>query len=208
MSNTASRRLVCYIHGKGGSASERAHYAPLFPDRAVIGLTYRGATPWETGREIREAVRRWRERYAEIVLIANSIGAYFSMNAGIGAMLREAYFISPIVDMERLIGDMMGWSHVTEAELQAKGVIQTEFGEELSWDYLRYVRSHPIEWDVPTHILYGENDALTSPETVRRFAARHGADLTVMRGGEHWFRTEKQMRVVDDWIRGSAAPGG
>ena len=77
-------------------------------------------------------------------MVANSIGAFFSMNAGIDSMIRKAYFISPIVDMEKLIGDMMLWANVTEAELKAKGVIRTDFGEDLSWDYLCYVRSRPI----------------------------------------------------------------
>lgn len=30
--------LVLYIHGKGGSASESAHYRPLFPVHDVLGL--------------------------------------------------------------------------------------------------------------------------------------------------------------------------
>ncbi len=192
--------MVLYIHGKNGSAAESEHYAPLFPDSEVIGLDYQTFTPWETGKEILDAVLGLKEEYGSITLIANSIGAYFSMNAGIDTMIRRAYFISPIVDMEKLIGDMMLWAGVTGAELEARGVIHTDFGEDLSWDYLRYVRSHPIRWDAPTQILYGENDALTSLETIRSFAERHNAALTVMKGGEHWFHTEEQMRFLDDWI--------
>jgi hypothetical protein len=33
-----------------------------------------------------------------------------------------------------------------------------------------YVRENPIEWRVPTKILYGSNDNLTSLDTVREFA--------------------------------------
>ena len=192
---------VLYIHGKGGSAAECEHYRPLFPNCEVFGLDYQTFTPWETGPEIRAAAEKLKDECANIILIANSIGAYFSMSAGIGGMIREAYFISPIVDMERLIGDMMKWAGVTETELKSKGVIHTEFGEDLSWNYLCYVRSHPIRWDVPTQILYGKNDNLTSYETVHAFAEKHNAVLTVMEGGEHWFHTEKQMQFLDDWIR-------
>ena len=96
---------------------------------------------------------------------------------------------------------MIQWAHVTEEELKSKGVIRTGFGEDLSWDYRCYVQSHPIRWNVPTQILYGENDNLTSHETIRAFAERHNAALTVMEGGEHWFHTEKQMQFLDDWIR-------
>ena len=124
------------------------------------------------------------------------------MNAGIDGMIEKAWFISPIVDMERLITDMMRWANVTEAELEARGVIHTSFGEDLSWNYLRYARSHPIRWTAPTRILYGSRDNLTPFETIRDFAKKHHAALTVMEGGEHWFHTEEQMRFLDGWILG------
>ena len=122
------------------------------------------------------------------------------MNAGIDHLLRKAYFISPIVDMEKLITDMMQWANITEAELKHKGTIHTAFGEDLSWEYLCYVRNHPIDWMAPTKILYGSRDNLTSLETIIDFAEKHSATLTVMEGGEHWFHTEAQMRFLDDWI--------
>lgn len=195
------KELVFYIHGKGGSAAESEHYRPLFPDCEVFGLDYQTFTPWETGAEIRAAVEKLKTEYESFILIANSIGAFFSMNAGIDSMIRKAYFISPIVDMEKLVGNMMQWANVTEEELKAKGVIRTDFGEDLSWDYLCYVREHPIQWSVPTNILYGSSDNLTSLETVRAFAEQHDSALTVMEGGEHWFHTEEQMHFLDDWIR-------
>ena len=193
--------LVLYIHGKGGNAAESEHYRPLFPDREVIGLDYQTFTPWETGAEIFAAVTKLKEQYESIMLIANSIGAYFSMHAGIDGLIGRAYFISPVVDMERLILDMMHWANVTEERQQAEGVIVTDFGEDLSWEYLCYVREHPIRWTVPTEILYGSCDHLTAYETISAFADSHNARLTVMEGGEHWFHTAQQMRFLDDWIR-------
>ena len=115
-------------------------------------------------------------------------------------MIEKAYFISPIVDMEKLILDMMTWANVTEDELKQQGVIRTEFGENLSWDYLCYVRDHPVEWNVPTDILYGSRDNLTSYDTIKAFAENHHAKLTVMENGEHWFHTEEQVRFLDEWI--------
>ena len=123
------------------------------------------------------------------------------MNAGIDSIIKKAYFISPIVDMERLITDMMDWANVTEDKLKEKGMIHTSLGEDLSWDYLCYVREHPVKWSVPTAILYGKNDALTSYETISAFAKKHNAKLTVMENGEHWFHTEEQMQFLDNWIR-------
>lgn len=191
---------VIYIHGKGGSAAESEHYKSLFPDCEVIGLDYQTFTPWETGKEIHIAVEELKSKYENVILIANSIGAFFSMNAGIDDMIQKTYFISPIVDMEKLITNMMQWANVTEQELESEGVIHTDFGEYLSWEYLSYVRSYLITWHAPTQILYGSNDLLTSLETISDFANKHQATLTVMEGGEHWFHTEEQMLFLDNWI--------
>ena len=195
------KNTVIYIHGKGGSAAESEHYTSLFPDYDVIGLDYKTFTPWETGKEIHIAVERLKAEYNSIILIANSIGAFFSMNAEIDSLIEKAYFISPIVDMEKLITDMMAWANVTEDELKQQGVIRTELGENLSWDYLCYVRDHPIRWNCPTAILYGSRDNMTSYDTIKSFAEKHHADLTVMENGEHWFHTEEQMKFLDNWIK-------
>ena len=192
---------IVYVHGKGGSVGESEHYKPLFPNDEVIGLDYHTFSPWETGVEIRAAVDELARKHEDICLIANSIGAFFSMNAGLDGLIQKAYFISPIVDMEKLIMDMMKWANVTEAELEAREIIHTEFGDDLSWEYLSYVRSHPIKWNVPTQILFGEKDQLTSLATMRDFVEKYHAGLTVMENGEHWFHTEEQMAFLDDWIR-------
>lgn len=195
------KEAILYIHGKGGCAAECEHYRPLFPGYEVVGLDYHTFSPWETGTEIHAAVTKLKEEFEGIILIANSIGAFFSMNAGIDTMIQKAYFISPIIDMEKLICNMMLWANVTEAELKSQGIIQTDFGENLSWDYLCYVRSHPVGWTTPTQILYGDRDNLTSFETISDFAEKHSAMLTVMEGGEHWFHTEEQMHFLNEWIR-------
>ena len=103
--------------------------------------------------------------------------------------------------MEKLITEMMAWANVTEGELYKRKEIQTDFGEVLSWEYLCYVKEHPVVWTIPTHILYGERDNLTSYETISNFANRINATLTVMENGEHWFHTEEQMEFLDNWMR-------
>ena len=194
------KNIVIYVHGKGGSAQEAEHYGTLFPDAEVVGFDYRAQTPWEAKEEFLRFFAGQRERCGSLVLVANSIGAYFSMCASAETLIDRAYFISPIVDMEKLICKMMAWASVTEQELAEKSEIPTEFGETLSWNYLCYVREHPLHWRVPTCILYGGRDSLTSPETVTAFAERTGAELTVMPDGEHWFHTQRQLQFLDSWI--------
>lgn len=192
---------VLYIHGQGGSPEEAAHYRPLFEHCDVIGLDYQSQTPWEAAEEFPKLFETLCGRYASVTLIANSIGAYFAMSALSDAKIRTAYFISPVVDMQTLILNMMQWANVSEAALREKGEIETAFGQTLSWEYLTYVRQHPIHWRIPTHILYGSGDDLTSPATIREFARQHNATLTVMENGEHWFHTTEQMAFLDNWLK-------
>ena len=197
------RRLVIYVHGKGGSAEEAKHYQPLFAESDVIGFDYQSQNPWEAQIEFPCFYDMHSKGYDSVILIANSIGAFLSMSSLAEKAISQALFISPIVNMEKLITDMMLWSNVTEDALQRKKVIPTEFGETLSWAYLCYVRAHPIRWSIPTYILYGGKDHLTSRETISAFADQIGANLTVMEDGEHWFHTEEQMEVLDHWISSS-----
>ena len=81
---------------------------------------------------------------------------------------------------------------IEKESILQKVEISTTFGETLSWKYLCYVREHPISWKIPTRILYGEKDALTSMETIKAFAEKNNAELTVMPGGEHWFHTKSR----------------
>ena len=197
------KNLVIYVHGKGGTAEEAKHYQPLFAESDVIGFDYKSQYPWEAKNEFSDFYDLHSKGYDSVVLVANSIGAFFSMNALAEKKISKALFISPVVNMERLIMDMMILSNVTEDELCSKKEISTVFGETLSWEYLRYVRKNPIKWNIPTCILYGANDNLTSIETVSVFAEQTGAILTVMKDGEHWFHTDKQMEFLDNWIRNS-----
>ena len=194
------RRKVIYVHGKGGSAEEAGHYKPLFPGYEVIGLDYRAENLWEAAEEFPAFFAAQRKGCEELVLAANSIGAFFSLMSLNEKLVDRAYFISPVVDMEKLIEKMMCWANVTERELKEIKEIPTEFGETLSWKTLCFVREHPPVWRVPTKILYGEKDHLTDRETIVDFVKRTGAALAVMPGGEHWFHTEEQMRFLDDWI--------
>lgn len=193
--------LLVYIHGKGGNAKESEHYRNLFPNCEVYGFDYKAETPWEAKVEFVQEFEKLRKSYKEIILIANSIGACFSMHAGLDKYVKKAYFISPMANLESLITNMILWAGVTEAVLEEKGIIPTNFGEDLSWEYLQYLRKNPISWNTPTEILYGTLDNLQTIDVIKEFAEKNHCGLTVMEGGEHWFHTEEQMAFLDNWIK-------
>ena len=126
------KTTVIYVHGKGGTAAEAAHYQPLFPGQNVIGFAYHAQAPWEAKAEFPPFFAQHRARCAHLTLVANSIGAFFALSSLDETLVDRAYFISPVVDMENLICNMMQWSNVTEQELAEKREIATKFGETLS----------------------------------------------------------------------------
>ena len=210
----SSEKLFLYIHGKMGSKEEAAHLAeivyPMGYQVLSIDLPGHGErtgemerfVPWEVVPELQAVYANTQKRWKKISLYANSIGAYFSLLALRDAKLEKSLFVSPILDMEKLIRDMMGWAGVTQEQLKEAGEIPTAFGETLSWNYLTYAAEHRItEWDSPTAILYAGEDHLTSRQTVDDFAQRFGCTVTVMENGEHWFHTEEQMAVLDAWLQ-------
>ena len=117
------KTVVVYIHGAGGSAAEAEHYKGLFPDSEVIGFDYRSQTPWDAITEFQNFFETIMPEYNSAILIANSIGAFYAMHALSSVCFEKTYFISPIVDMEKLITDMMRRAGVTEEELEDKEII-------------------------------------------------------------------------------------
>lgn len=136
----------------------------------------------------------------DISLFACSIGAYFAMLAYADEDIKQSLFPSPVVDMKRIIEDMMAASGISAERLRREKQIVAPI-KTLDWDYYEYVTAHPVSWDKPTSILYGSEDNLCESEIVSEFAERSGAKLTIMQGGEHWFHTEEQLAFYREWLR-------
>lgn len=142
-----------------------------------------------------------KEHWKEISLFACSMGAYFSLLAYKNDPLRKALFLSPVVNMEKVIENMMLWFNVTPERLQKEMTIETPIGQKLYWDYFCYVKQHPINtWNTNTYIMYGAKDELCEFETINYFVKKHSCGLEVMDAGEHYFHTEEQLNVFKHWL--------
>ena len=207
-------RVYLFVHGKMGRKEDAEGFARVvclkgfqvlsidLPGHGERTGEYARFVPWEVVPELRALGDYARERWEKTCLCATSIGAYFSLLAFEDTPPERSLFLSPLLDMERLIRDMMGWAGVTCERLRQEGEIPTNFGDPLSWNYLTYAREHPItHWESPTAILWAGRDPLTSRDTVEAFAERFDCRLTVMEDGEHWFHTPEQLAVLDAWLR-------
>lgn len=206
-----SDKVFLFVHGKCGFKEEAGNFAEFacLKGWQVLGidLPSHGEREdentfdvWHAVPELKEAMAFIKTRWSKVAIRANSIGAYFSMLAFKNENIERCLFVSPILDMELLIKNMMFMSNVSEEELKEKQEIETEFGETLSWNYLQYARNNQItKWNFSTSILYGENDNLTSISTVNEFAEKFGTSLEVMKNGEHWFHTPEEVEVLNKW---------
>lgn len=152
--------------------------------------------------DLRKVMEYTKPRWRSLRLFACSMGAYFSLLAFKDINLKQALFLSPVVDMERIIGNIMNWFQVTPEQLQEEKTIATPVGQNLYWDYYCYVRDHPIErWEVDTHILYGGRDTLVEFDTISRFTEQFRCNLEIMETGEHYFHTDEELQTAARWMQ-------
>ena len=75
------KNAVIYIHGKYGTAEEAEYYKKFFKEADVIAFEYTSDYPWNFKKEFSTFFDDICTKYKKISIIANSIGAYLSMNA-------------------------------------------------------------------------------------------------------------------------------
>lgn len=214
---TPSDRVYLVVHGKSSCKEDAARFAAIavgkgyqvlsfdLPEHGARAGQSRACTVQNGVEDLQKIMAYVRDRWSSVSLLATSLGAYFSLVAYRDVPFGQCLFVSPILDMQRLIKNMMRWFSVTPAQLQVQGEIPTPIGETLSWNYYRYVLDHPIDfWPHPTAILYPECDNLTEPEVVDAFARRFGAQVQRVPGSEHYLQSDAELAIMDAWMQQSA----
>ena len=209
-----SENLYLFIHGRYSYKEEAeqlaqtvvpADYRVLSFDLPEHGERKEGEKEFTVQNcvaDLKTVVNYVSGKYKNISLYACSIGAYFSLTAFQDISFRKCLFVSPVLDMERLIQNMMVWAGVTEDELKLKKVIETSFGETLSWDYYQFVKNNPVDvWESETYILYGEKDNLTEQSVLKSFKNRYSCNVRIMPDGEHYFHTPEQLAFLNSWLK-------
>ncbi|MBR7040902.1 MAG: alpha/beta hydrolase [Clostridia bacterium] len=210
-----SDKVFIYVHGK----FSRKEYAERFAD---IAETYgwqtlsfdlpehgeRSGRPdkcniWNGVRDL-DLIADWAfGGWKRVSLFACSLGAYFALNAYPARKLEKVLFQSPIVDMKWLVEHMMLWAGVTPGQLEREKLIDTPL-DTLNWEYYRYILTHPADdWPFPTRILYAGKDDLQPEASVRDFARKHNAVLTVATESRHPFMEPGDEAIVEEWIKNS-----
>lgn len=204
MEQRKTKKVVVYIHGLYGSAKEVENYSFLKDKYDVVGLDYKDGNPWELKEVIRNEFGKLVKNYKEIIVIANSIGAFYTYEYLSDFNIKQAFFISPIADMLQIIFGLMMQYHISREELAEKKIIMLDNGQALSYDFYKHVSNYKDSWNIPTDILYGEHDEIVYIENIADFLASHPkAKLTIKQGSAHYFHTEEEKRFIMSWILNS-----
>ncbi len=194
-------KVVVYIHGLHGSAIEIEDYSFLKEEYDLIGLDYEDGNPWELEETIKSKFEEIIKPYKEVVVIANSIGAFYAYEYLSSYDIKQAFFISPIASMPQLILNIMMSNGVTRDELKEKKLIMLDDGTVLSYNFYKSLQNHKDNWNVPTDILFGERDKLVYIENIIEFMVSHpNTRLTIKKDAEHYFHTEEEKEFIKDWI--------
>lgn len=194
-------KVVIYIHGLHGSADETRDFSYLNNEYDIKGLDYQDGNPWELSDTIKKQFAKLIKPYKEVVVIANSIGAFYAYECLSEFDIKHAFFISPIADMHQIIYNLMMSNGIRSDELKEKKIIKLDNGQTLSYDFYQHVLNDKDNWKVPTDILYGSRDELVYIENIADFLAAHpSAKLTIKQGAEHYFHTEEEKEFIKNWI--------
>ena len=204
MEQRKTKKVAVYIHGLYGSVKEAEDYSFLKDKYDVVGLDYKDGNPWELKEVIKNEFEKLVKNYKEIIVIANSIGAFYTYEYLSDFDIEQAFFISPIADMFKIVFDLMLQYHISREELAEKKIIMLDNGQALSYDFYNHVSNYKDSWNIPTDILYGEHDEIVYIENIADFLASHPkAKLTIKQGSSHYFHTEEEKEFIKSWILNS-----
>lgn len=158
--------------------------------------------PWN-GKEDLEAVYTYAcGIWDEISIFACSLGAYFSLLSYREMKLDKCLFLSPVVNMKKIIDNMMFYNGVDEERLEKEKFIPIENAPALEWEYYTYVKNNLIDnWDKKTYILHGSKDILSEVVEVRNFADKNLLTLEELESAEHFFHTDEELEYLKKWFK-------
>ena len=193
-------KVVVYIHGLNGSHVEAKDYKFLNKQYDVIGLEYEDRDPWIIKDDICNKFKEITKGYKSVIVIANSIGAFYTYHYLSNFKIEKAFFISPIASMSQIIFNIMMEEGIHLSELEKKEYIKTNSGQSLSYDFYKEVEKKDA-FDVPTYILYGSQDDIVYIENIADYLADHpNALLTIKKESGHYFHTGEEKEFIKNWI--------
>ncbi len=209
-----SDRVYIFVHGKMGCKEDAEHFAEIavlkgyqvvsfdLPEHGERKDEDYPIMVWNGVNDLKCISDYVTNKWKEVNLYACSLGAYFSLLAFKDIDISKSLFQCPLLNMERLVANMMKWFNITEEQLEVDKEIPTPIGETLYWDYWVYAKEHPVnEWKSKSFILYPSNDGLTERQVIDDFVKNNLVHLTVLEGAEHFFTEQEYLEQTELWLQ-------
>lgn len=206
-----SKSCYLFIHGQGGNKFEAERFAKIATSFGyqvlAIDLPKHGIrvdkvdfVPWEVEKELKKVMKYAKQNWQKISIRATSIGVYFCLIALKNENIEKCLFVSPLLDMERTITDLMKLANVSQNQLESQKEIKTDFGQTLSWEYYCFACNNPVKPICSdTEILFATNDNIVPFDTVKYFAENNKCNLTLLKGAEHWIHSQNDVKQMEEW---------
>ncbi|ORX81664.1 hypothetical protein BCR32DRAFT_244782 [Anaeromyces robustus] len=176
-----SEKVFLFVHGLHGHKEEALIFAEVAVPQGyqVLGIDLPvERKPWEVLPLLDEVRDYLFKNWESVSIRANSIGSWFSLQGFQGYPIKQALFVSPLLDMKKFIEEQSSREE----------------------DYYKWVVEHPItKWDISIFILRPDVDLVVSETSTQEFINKHHCHITQMIGGEHWFHTPEQLSFMKDW---------
>ena len=211
-----SKKVYIYLHGKMGCKENAKHFADIAIARGYQVISFDlpehgerknedyPIMAWNSVKDLKCISNYVISNWKDISLYACSLGAYFSLLAYKDINFKKCLFQCPLLNMEKLIENMMKWFNVTEEQLKREKEVATPMNEILYYDYWIYSKENPVDiWCSKTYLLYPSKDALTERSTIDDFVNRNSVQLTILDGAEHYFTEDKYLEQLEVWLKDS-----
>ena len=199
-----SDKIFLFIHGLNGDGSGAIRFSKVAEKFGwqVYGITL----PRDEIRpeilipKLQSTMEFLESQWKTISIRANSFGAWLSLISFRGKIFDRCLFVSPLLNMENFILNLMKLESISEEDLEREGEIDSKFGVRLSWKYLEFVRKNPVRSiSSKTRILHCSGDEVIPLDESKNFAAENSCELEILDGGEHWFHTDNQIKLLEIW---------
>ena len=196
-----SNKEDCVIAVLGEEVTQRGYQVLSLdlPEHGERREAPRRCSPQNSIEDLEKAILYAKGLASQVSMFGCSLGAYFGMMAYQREPIKQALLLSPVVCLQHVIENIMRMFNISKEKLQSEKKIITPM-KTLYWEDYEYIIKHPVRWNAPTALLYGEADDICAFEDVSGFAERTQATLTVMSKGEHYFHTEEQIAFFRQWL--------
>ena len=199
-----SDKIFLFIHGLNGDGNGAIRFAEVASrfGYQVLGIRLpKGEIrPEILIPKLQSTMEFLESQWKTISIRANSFGAWLSLISFRGKIFDRCLFVSPLLNMENFILNLMKLESISEEDLEREGEIDSKFGVRLSWKYLEFVRKNPVRSiSSKTRILHCSGDEVIPLDESKNFAAENSCELEILDGGEHWFHTDNQIKLLEIW---------